>query len=344
MSNPILVEAWRGETLESFHRGVICVVDEMNNIIYSKGDIYQECFPRSAMKFLQHIPLLESGAVEKFGFTLKEIAIMCGSHNAEEEHIDTVNSILEKIKLDRYALQCGAHYPMLSKDFVPMYASGKMPNDIHNNCSGKHAGFLALCVFNNWNIEDYLSPEHPSQLLIKKTCASMYEISESSMNYAFDGCSAPIYNVSPFHQAVGYKNLICFEKYNDARKKACKMIIDAVSQYPEMVAGTDRYCTDMMRICVSEVIGKTGAEGIFCLGFKNKKWGVCIKIDDGKMLPQYNVAQAFIKATGLFDEATLAPLEKYMHDDIKNWNLKSTGRLKVSDEVIDELKMQLSKV
>lgn len=341
MSNPILVEAWRGETLESFHRGVICVVDELNQVVYAKGDIHQECFPRSAMKFLQHVPLIESGAVEKFGFTLKEIAIMCGSHNAEPEHIEVVNGILEKIGLDRYALHCGAHYPMLAKDFVPMYASGKMPNDIHNNCSGKHAGFLALCVFNSWSIEDYLSPDHPSQKLIKHVCASMYETDESKMNYAFDGCSAPIYNITVYHQAVGYKNLICHERYDANRQKACRMIIEAVSQYPEMVAGTDRYCTDMMRVCAAEVIGKTGAEGIFCLGFKHKRWGVCIKIDDGKMLPQYNVAQALIKSTGLFNRDTLAPLEKYLHDDIKNWNLKSTGRLKVSDDIVSELSEQL---
>ena len=338
MSNPILVEAWRGETLESFHRGVICVVNEKNEIIYSKGDVYQACFPRSAMKFLQHIPLIESGAVEKFGFTLQEIAIMCGSHNAEPAHVDTVLSILNKIGLDKYALQCGAHYPMLAKDFIPMYAQAISPHHIHNNCSGKHAGFLALCVFNNWDIESYLSPDHPSQIVIKKVCAEMYESDVTKMQAAFDGCSAPIYNVSVYHQAIGYKNLVSNQKYDATRQKACKMIIDAVSQYPEMVAGTDRYCTDMMRICSSEIIGKTGAEGIFCLGFKNKKWGVCIKIDDGKMLPQYNVAQALINSTHLISHEQMQVLEKYLHDDIKNWNQKSTGKLKVSDEIVEELK------
>lgn len=337
MTNPILVEAWRAETLESFHRGVICIVDEHYKVLYSKGDIYQDCFPRSAMKYLQHIPLLESGAIEKFGISLKEIAIMCGSHNAESYHVETVNSILTKIGLDRYALQCGAHYPMLPKDFIPMYAQGAAPQDIHNNCSGKHAGFLALCVFNNWDIESYLSPEHPLQKLIKETCASMYEVDINTMHYAFDGCSAPIYNVNVYHQAIGYKNLICNEKYDARRQKACNLIIEAVSKYPEMVAGTDRYCTDMMKICQQEVIGKTGAEGIFCLGFKNKRWGACIKIDDGKMLPQYNVAQAIIESSKLFSKEQLMPLHKYLNDEIKNWNQKSTGKLMVNKIILEEL-------
>lgn len=338
MSNPILVEAWRGETLESFHRGVICIVAEDNQVLYSKGDIHQECFPRSAMKFLQHIPMLESGAAEKYQFTMAEIAIMCGSHNAELEHVNTVNSILAKIGLDRHALQCGAHYPLLSKDFIPMYAQAIPPSDLHNNCSGKHAGFLALCVFNNWDISSYLLPSHPLQVLIKATCAELYETDTEHMHCAFDGCSAPIYNVSVYHQAIGYKNLICNEKYNDSRRKACQTIIEAVSQFPQMVAGTDRYCTDMMRICASEVIGKTGAEGIFCMGFKNKRWGVCIKIDDGKMLPQYNIAQALIQASKLYELEDLKPLEKYLHDDIKNWNQLSTGKLQVNKIIVEELK------
>ncbi len=337
MENPILVEVLRGEVVESFHRGVVCVVDGNNKILFSLGDINQLCYPRSAMKFIQHIPLLESGAVSKFGFTLKEIAVMCGSHNAEKMHLDTVSSILSKIGLSETSLKCGAHYPMLNDDLVNMYQQDKKPTDLYNNCSGKHAGFLAYCVYNGLDTSDYLNPNHPLQQHIKKVCAEMYEVSEESMQYAIDGCSAPVYSVSVLHQAIGYKNLCVSTKFGEARKYACQTIIEAVSTFPEMVAGSNRYCTDMMRICGDEIVGKTGAEGIYCMSVYNKEIGICIKIDDGKMLPQYNVAQAIIDSLSLFSSEKLAPLQKYLQEDILNWNQLKTGELRPSGQLIDAL-------
>ncbi len=146
--NPIIVEVRRGDVLESFHRGVICVVDENGNVLYSEGNIGQVCFPRSALKFFQHIPLLLSGAFEYFGFTMEELAIMCGSHNGEPEHVSLVESIFKKIGLNPNLLQCGAQPPTLKKDVNRLVLEGKEPSALHNNCSGKHAGFLAWCIFN----------------------------------------------------------------------------------------------------------------------------------------------------------------------------------------------------
>ncbi len=340
MENPILVEVHRGEIVESFHRGVICVVDENNELLFSMGDIHQMCYPRSSMKFLQHIPLLESGAVLKYGFTLKEIAVMCGSHNSEKMHLETVASILSKIGLSELDLKCGAHLPTLSEDIKDMYQIDKKPTDIYNNCSGKHAGFLAYCMFYNVDTDDYLNPNHPLQQQIKKVCAEMYEVSEESMLAAIDGCSAPVYSVSVLHQAIGYKNLAATYNFSDARKQACALIIEAVKSYPEMVAGTNRYCTDMMRICGDEIVGKTGAEGVYCMSLYNKKIGVCIKIDDGKMLPQYNVAQAIIESLSLFSSEKLTPLHKYLQEDILNWNHLKTGVLKPSVLLLTELNRQ----
>src|ERR1017187_3713959 len=154
MENPILVQRYRGEVLESFHRGVICMLDADNKVIFSVGDIQQVCFPRSALKLFQILPLLESGAVEKFGFTPEEIAIMCGSHNGESEHLRAVNSILSKIGLDKKKLQCGPQYPTLNEDKNAMIKKGIQPEDIHNNCSGKHSGFLAYCVFYGLDVEN----------------------------------------------------------------------------------------------------------------------------------------------------------------------------------------------
>lgn len=325
MENPILVEVIRGEVVESFHRGVICVVGEDNKVLFSKGNIHQVCYPRSAMKFLQPIPLLESGAVERFGFTLEEIAVMCGSHNAESMHLDVVTSILHKIGLTASDLKCGAHYPMQPNDIATLYREDKKPTDLHNNCSGKHAGFLAYCVHFGYDTKDYLHPNHPLQRAIKQVCSEMYEVSEDSMLLAIDGCSAPVYSVSVYHQAIGYKNLAASSLFGERRKMACDLIIEAVKSFPAMVAGTARYCTDMMQVCGDEIVGKTGAEGVYCMSLYRKKIGVCIKIDDGKMLPQYNVAQAFIESTNLFSEEKISSLHHYLQEDINNWNQYTTG-------------------
>jgi L-asparaginase II len=338
--NPILVEVYRDNVLESFHRGVVCVVDENGKVIYSEGDIQQVCYPRSAMKLLQVLPLLMHGGMEKLGLTLEEIAVMCGSHNAEPEHLRVVNAILKKIGLDKDALQCGPQYPSSKKDANALIKADEKPHHIHNNCSGKHAGMLAMCVLMGWPLDNYIDPQHPLQQMILDICAELYEYPKEQMITALDGCSAPIFSVPVYNQALGFKNLVDPKQFSEPLKKACLTMIDAVSQYPFMVAGSKRYCTEMMQITAPRIIGKTGAEGIFCMALPQEKIGVCIKIDDGKMLPQYNVAQAFVEATGLFDKETLKPLHHHMEEPITNFNRLTTGKIKVRDGLFSGLTLR----
>lgn len=340
MTNPILVEVYRKGVLESFHRGVVCVVDRDGKIIYSEGDVNQVCYPRSAMKFLQILPLIENGGIEKFNFTLEEIAVMCGSHNAEAEHLRVVNSILTKIGLDKDKLFCGPQYPTSKRDSDELIRKNEKPHHIHNNCSGKHAGMLALCVLLGFDTNDYINPKHPAQQIILKTCAEMYEYPLGKMTIALDGCSAPIVSVPVYNQALSFKNLVHPVQFSEKRKAACHIVVEAISKYPFMVAGTKRYCTDMMNICAPRIIGKTGAEGVFSMALTKEKIGVSIKIDDGKMLPQYNVAQAFVEATKLFSEEQLKPLHSYMNDEISNFNKFVTGEIKVIQGLFEGLKIR----
>jgi L-asparaginase II len=333
--NPVLVERYRGQVLESFHRGVICMVDKDSKVIFSVGDIKQVCYPRSALKLFQVIPLLESGAVEKFGFTTEEIAIMCGSHNGEAEHLRVVNSILHKIGIDKKMLQCGAQYPTLNEDRNAMIKKDQSPEDIHNNCSGKHAGFLAYCVFYGLDLDTSLQPHHPLQLAIKKVTAEMHEYPEEHLDTAMDGCSAPIFSIPVYNQAVGYKNLTHPVKFGEKRIKTCKIIIEAVTTYPFMIGGHKRYCTEMMEICGKRIFGKTGADGIYSLGFINEKRGCTIKIDDGLMGPQYAVAQELIEKTGVFMKEDLASLYNYIESPIVNWNKFTTGVQKINEQVFE---------
>lgn len=331
--NPVLVEVYRGNTVESFHRGVVCVVNNTGEIVFSRGDVHQVCYPRSAMKLLQVIPFIVDGGMQRFGITLEEIAVMCGSHNAEAEHLRVVHSILQKIGLDQNALNCGPQYPSSKRDANALIKADQKPHHIHNNCSGKHAGMLATCMLNEWPIEDYINPQHPLQQRILDICSLMYEYPKGKMEIALDGCSAPIFSVPVYNQAVGFKNLVANKHLDESIQNACKIIVEAVSTYPFMVAGTGRYCTDMMKITAPKIIGKTGAEGIFCMTFTEQQLGVCIKIDDGKMLPQYNVAQALVEASGLFTKEQLSPLHKYAEDELKNFNKLITGTIKTPENL-----------
>lgn len=332
--NPILVEIHRGGVLESFHRGVVCIVDRNGEVCYQEGNIHQLCYPRSALKFFQQLPMLMSGSAEKFGFSNKEIAIMCGSHNGEEAHTETVDSILNKIGLSRSDLQCGPQYPSDKRSANKLLISGEKPASIHNNCSGKHAGFLAYAVFLGVSTDDYLSPEHPVQKAIRRVVASFHSLDEEAMPLGLDGCSAPIYAIPVYNQALAYMRLVNPTFGDEKLRKACNRVVEAAREYPLMIAGTGRYCTDLIEVCSDQLIGKTGAEGIYSLAFHREIFGACIKIDDGKMLPQYNVAQKLVEQSQLFNADTLAPLHRYREEPLKNFNKLVTGQIKVADAIL----------
>jgi L-asparaginase II len=169
----------------------------------------------------------------------------------------------------------------------------------------------------------------------------MYEYPEAQMITALDGCSAPIFSVPIYNQALAYKNLVSPEQFDHKRHAACQLIIEAVSHYPFLVAGTKRYCTDMMQITAPRIIGKTGAEGIFGMSFTQEKLGVCIKIDDGKMAPQYNIAQAIVEASGLFTPEQLQPLHAYREAPVTNFNKLVTGETTVNESIAEQLKKAL---
>ncbi|MCG9880573.1 MAG: asparaginase [Bacteroidia bacterium] len=333
MENPIVVQIFRGGVLESFHRGSICVVNSQDEIVFQLGNPQQICYPRSALKLVQALPLVDLGGIEHFGFSDEEIAVMCGSHNAEEKHIQAVESIFRKIGLSTDYLACGAQYPTHKASHENLIKLGEKPKQIHNNCSGKHAGMLALCKLLNFPVEDYLHPNHPIQKLIVEYIAEFYQYPASKMVCALDGCSAPIYSIPVYNQAIAFKNLVEPSKFSVSKQKACKRLIEIVGSNPFMIAGSNRYCTEMMNISAPKVIGKTGAEGVFCMSFVEQKFGVCIKIDDGKMLPQYQVAQGLLEASGLFSKEELAPIHSYAEKEIRNFNKLVCGETRVNTEL-----------
>lgn len=335
-ANPVMVEIYRGEVLENVHRGSLCVVDEQGKVICSAGDIDRMCYPRSTLKYIQQLPLLESGAFAHYGFTLQELAVMCGSHNGESQHLALVRKILNKIGLDESHLQCGAHPPACAADLEALYSEHKKPSAIHNNCSGKHAGFLAYAQYIGADTATYLQREHPLQQAIMQATAEVYDYPQDDFYIGIDGCSAPNFAMPVYQHAMGYKNLVSTKRFSEKRRRSLEMIVRAVSENPFMVAGTGRYCTDLMQLCGSELVAKAGADGVFGLALKSRKIGLFIKIDDGKMSAQYHVAQKFVEKTGLFNPQILQKLKPYRQGELKNYAGKVTGNIRVNEEILKD--------
>ena len=264
---------------------------------------------------------------------------MCGSHNGEEMHTEVVKGILDKIGIDESYLKCGAQMPTLKKDMHSLIKSNSDPQAIHNNCSGKHAGFLAYCIFKNWPIDSYLDYNHPLHIEIKKVTAKMYEIDEEKIVTGVDGCSAPIFAMPVLNQAKAYRNLIFPEKFNNPLlSSACKIIVEAVSSFPKMLAGNKRYCSDLIEKTSGKVIGKTGADGVYSIAIPESRLGICIKIDDGRMGPQYNVAQAIIENLSCISAEEKQALHHYLVCENTNFAGNITGVTRINHDILHQLK------
>jgi L-asparaginase II len=280
-----MVEVRRGAIAESLHCGAIAVVDSTGRLIASAGDPDAVTFIRSAGKPAQVLPLIASGAVERFGLGQRHLAVMTGSHGGEPFHLEAVGEILAKIGLDESALRCGTHEPLHRAVTVALRAGGKEPTPLHNNCSGKHAGMLALAVHQGEPVDGYLEPAHPVQIAIRTAVERLAGPPDAGIETATDGCSAPTFALSLRSAALLYARLVSPGDVAQDLRPAARMAVAAMRSCPEMVGGTDRLETELMRGSGNGLIAKIGAEGLFALGFERqgRGIGIAIKIGDGDM-------------------------------------------------------------
>jgi L-asparaginase II len=279
-----LVEVRRGDTAESVHFGAIAVVDAGGRAIASAGDPSTPVILRSTAKPAQVLPLLDLGAAERFGFRDAEIAVMIGSHGGEPFHVRTVQSILKKAGLDETALQCGAHAPYHKPSARALRRRGRKPSAVHNNCSGKHAGMLALAVHLGAAVAAYLDPAHPVQALIRSRIEALAGLRPGAARTAIDGCSAPTFAMPLRSLALLYARLVAGAGEAGAPDASVRRAAEAMRRHPEMIAGTDRLCTELMRAGRGGLIAKIGAEGMYGLAFEREGRGVgiALKIADGE--------------------------------------------------------------
>ncbi len=323
-----LVEVWRGGRVESEHRGAIAVVDATGKLIAHAGDINLVSYLRSSAKPFQLLPLIESGAADRFGFTESELAVIAGSHSGEPRHVAAVQSILSKIGLSDSALQCGVHVPFNPDAAKALRETGREPTALYNNCSGKHSGMLAQAVDRGLSTTDYLDPQHPVQVTIRRRFAELAGITFDEIGVGVDGCSAPCFAM-PLRAAAR-----AFARLAEGRENGLRRVKQAMLNHPEMVAGEGRLDTDLMRAVPQGVVSKGGAEGYHGMGLirsDGSAWGVAIKIADGDgKRGGHPVVIEVLRQLGVLDEAALAVLQSYRGWPITNHRGLEVGEVRAN--------------
>ena len=277
----LIAKKYHGKIVDLHHYGHIIVADMDGKILWQLGDPNRVTYSRSSAKPMQAIPLVESGAVDEYGITEKELAVMCASHNAEDFHTEAVLSILGKAGLDESYLQCGTHYPLSAYMENKFKAEGIVPTPIHNNCSGKHSGMLITAKIRNESLNDYYLPSHPLQMRITETIAEMCEYPADQIVIGCDGCGVPVHAMPMYKFAQGYAKMSKPETLEPGREKTVRRITSAMTSYPEMVGGTGRFTTELMQMFGDRLFCKSGASAFFAIGLKGKGIGIVMKMEDG---------------------------------------------------------------
>lgn len=273
-----LAALWRGTIIESVHRGRAVFCDPAGVILEAIGDPEGYVYVRSSAKPFQALPLILSGAAEALGLNNEEVAVVCASHSGEDVHLAAVRSVLVKAGLTEEDLQSGFHPPFYAPAAARLSRGGEKPRPIHGNCSGKHAGMLALCVYKGWSLKDYRNPSHPLQRAILSTVADTCGLGPDELLLGGDGCGVPAFAMPLKNLATGFVRLATGERLTDALSEACRKIRGAMLENPHMVAGTGRFDTQLMQ--ESPLLAKGGAEGVFACG-GSEGWGMAVKISDG---------------------------------------------------------------
>ena len=302
LANPTLVEVTRGNLVESRHRGAVAIANPDGDVVFSMGDVEALAYPRSSLKPIQALPLVESGAAEAFGLRDEEIALACASHSGEPMHTARIANWLSRIKCQDSDLACGPHPPRYEPVWEAMVKKGEVPKRVHNNCSGKHAGFLT--VARHWDIavEGYERHDHPVQRAVAMTLGELSGIS-TELAWGVDGCAAPNFAlpISSFARALAkLANPKCL---SPTRAEAARRIVRAMMTYPELVAGTGRTCTILMRACRGRAAVKTGAEGYFAGMIPEYGFGIALKIDDGAGRAAETAMAAVLAKLGILDDS-----------------------------------------
>jgi L-asparaginase II len=331
MSNPVLVEVTRGKLVESRHRGAVAVADAEGMMVLGLGDVAAPIFPRSAIKAVQALVLVESGGADRFGFGDEELALACASHGGEPGHVATVERMLAAAGLDAAALACGAHWPLHQPSARALARAGGTASALHNNCSGKHAGFLCAACAMTADTPGYEAADHPVQRAVKAALEDLTGVAIPDERRAIDGCAVPTWALPLAGLARAFARFGTGRGLAAGRAAAAARLRRACAAKPWFVAGSGRFCTELMAHFGERVFVKTGAEGVFCGALPEQGLGIAVKCDDG----QGRAAEAAIAAV----IAALLPLRdtdgdflaRFVRPQLRNWNGAVVGGIRPTE-------------
>jgi L-asparaginase II len=330
-----IFEVWRGEVLESLHCGAAAVVDSAGRLLASVGDPDSVTFLRSSAKPFQALPLVESGAIDRFGLTLQELAVICASHDGTDEHVSVVVGIQSRLGLSESNLLCGIHPPLDSATSERMRAAGQPFTSNRHNCSGKHTGMLLLAKHLGQPLGEYLDPQGLVQQAILGTLSQMCGLDPGSIALGIDGCSAPTFALPLRAAALAYARLVDPADVPAARAAACQRVVRAMTSFPKMVGGAGRFDTLLMQATGGRLLAKGGAEGYQAMALPAGEQagahgiGICLKIADGDYANRARsaVALELLRKLALITDAALADLDRFGPRPQTNWRGLPVGRL-----------------
>lgn len=333
MNDPILVEIVRGPLVESHHAGAVAVSDAKGRLILSLGDVARGVFPRSAVKGLQALPLVETGAADRYGLTDAEIALACASHRSEPAHVETARGALAKAGRDETCLECGVHWPSEEKVLRGMVERGETATQLHNNCSGKHSGFICTACGEGEDPKGYVKADHPVQRRIRLAMQEAMGVPLDERAMAIDGCSIPTYAAPLSAMAKAFARFGTGEGFDSTRAAAAKRIRAAVAAQPFMVSGTGKFDTVAMTALKERAFVKTGAEGVYCAALPELGLGVALKCDDGAGRAAEVVIANVIGTLLKLNDDERAVIDAAARPQISNWSKIRTGEMRPSAEL-----------
>jgi L-asparaginase II len=330
MNNPVLVEVLRGTVVESRHTGAVVAVDADGREVLALGDVRQPVFPRSAIKAIQALPLVESGAADRYNVSPEELALACSSHSGEPGHVAVVERMLNRIGLDSSALRCGVHWPIHQPSAQALARAGGTATAVHNNCSGKHAGFLCFACATGADPVCYVQPSHPVQRMVRDTLEVLSGAPLLPDVCAVDGCSVPTWALPLDALALAFARFGTGTHMLPERTRAAARLREACTSHPWHVAGTGRFCTEVMQKFGVRILLKTGAEGVHCAALQELGIGIAVKCDDGAgRAAEVMMAAALDRL--LNNDADSVRLDRFVRPAMRNWNGVVVGGLRPTD-------------
>tara|TARA_Y100001970_G_scaffold9137_1_gene10642 strand:- start:27944 stop:28960 length:1017 start_codon:yes stop_codon:yes gene_type:complete len=323
----ILTNVYRGKSLESFHNSISLVIDSKEKKLFSTNDEQKYIYPRSSIKIFQAIPFAESLAIEKYNLNQRQVALACSSHCGQIFHIRELKDWIKKTNIKINHLKCGVHNPLDKESSNKLLIQGNKPNQLHNNCSGKHLAMLTSTKIQNTNMEKYLNFNHPHQIKIREIIEKFSESKIYKKNYGTDGCSAPQYNLKILNICKALLNLVRSYDSNFYNTQSTKTLINSILENPNYIGGTNNLDTNLIKISDKKIFCKGGAEGVLLFAHLEKKIVGVIKVKDGNERALPSVVQYIFKKLKILNKKQLIKYQNWYSGSLYNHAKIKVGKI-----------------